>query len=208
MANESDTDDQPDDVTDTDELGDISDEDAERLLADAIDSDSDDDTDERPAKKSDTDLDGLRGEIAKWRGLARKHEKQFKTASARLKEFEDQGKSEAERLQETVQDTRTRAEKAEAALRRREIAEDRAPAHATLAQIKAVAKRLSGDSDEDLEADADELFALLVPEPSKTRTAERPREALKRPRGGSDPDDEPEENDPRKLADLIRAKRI
>lgn len=207
MANESDTDDQPDDVTDTDELGDISDEDAERLLADAVDTDTDEDAD-KPSKKSDTDLDGLRSELSKWKSLARRHEKQFKDASSKLRQHEDANKSEAERLQEAAQEYRTRTEKAEAALRRREIAEDRAPGHATLAQIKAVAKRLSGDSDDDLEADADELFALLAPEPPKARTPERPREALRRPKGGSDPDDEPEENDPRALAALIRAKRI
>jgi len=203
---ESDTDDQNDDV-DTGALDDITDEEAERLLADAVDDDTDD-PDERPKKRSDTDLDGLRNEIAKWKTLARRHEKQYKTASSRLKEFEDANKSESERLQEASQEARTRAEKAEAALRRREIAEERAPEHATLAQIKAVAKRLNGDTNEDLESDADELFALLAPEPPKARTPERPREALKRPKGGSDPEDEPEESDPRKLAAAIRSRRL
>ena len=204
---ESDTDqnDQHDDDHEPDLTGGLSDEDAERLLSDAVDDedDSDDEGDSR-SKRSDKDLTKLQEELLKWRSLARKHERQAKETSGRLKKYEDQNKSEAERLSEAAQESRTRAERAEANLRRREIAEERAPEHATLAQIKAVAKRLSGESDEDLEADADELFALLVPEPPKPRTPSRPKERL---RGGGEPDEEPEETDPRRLADLIRKNR-
>lgn len=201
---ESDTDDQNDqNDVETDELDGISEEDAERLLSDAVDEgdDTDDSGDAKRSERSDTDLDKLRNELTKWRSLARKHEKQYKETSGRLKQYEDQNKSESERLQEAAQESRTRAERAEAMLRRREIAEERAPEHATIAQIKAVAKRLSGDSDEELEADADELFSFLAPEPAKPRTPQKPRERLK---GGGDPDEEPEITDPRQLADAIR----
>lgn len=205
---ESDTDDQNDQHDDDHEpdlTEGLSDEEAERLLADAADSDDEGEDDgSSSGKRSDKDLGRLQSELQKWRSLARKHERQAKDVSGRLKKYEDQNKTEAERLQEAAQESRTRAERAELNLRRREIAEERAPEHATLAQIKAVAKRLSGDSDEDLEADADELFALLVPEPAKPRTPSRPRERL---RGGGEPDEEPEEQDPRKLADLIRKSR-
>ena len=204
---ESDTDqnDQHDDDHEPDLTGGLSDEDAERLLSDAVDDedDSDDEGDSR-SKRSDKDLTKLQEELLKWRSLARKHERQAKETSGRLKKYEDQNKTEAQRLQEAAQESRTRAERAEANLRRREIAEERAPEHATLAQIKAVAKRLAGESDEDMEADADELFSLLAPEPPKPRTPSRPKERL---RGGGEPDEEPEESDPRKLADLIRRNR-
>lgn len=204
----SDTDDQHDDH-ETDLTADLSDEDAAKLLSDEDDdgendSDSDDDSGSSRSKRPDKDREKLQEELLKWRSLARKHEKAAKETSGRLKKYEDQNKSEAERLSEAAQESRMRAEKAEAALRRREIAEDRAPEHATLAQIKAVAKRLSGDDDDALEADADDLFALLAPEPPKPRTSTRPKEKL---RGGGDPDEEPEESDPRKLADLIRKSR-
>jgi hypothetical protein len=208
---QSDTDDQnQQENVETSELDGITDEDAERLLSDAVDdSDSDDENEndsgsDKQSQRSDTDLDKLRGELQKWKSQARKHERQYKETSGRLKQYEDQNKSEAERLQEAAQESRTRAERAETALRRREIAEDRAPEHASLAQIKAVAKRLSGESDEDMEADADELFALLVPEPSKVRTPTRPKERL---RGGGDPEEEPEELDPRKLADMVKSRK-
>jgi seryl-tRNA synthetase len=126
----------------------------------------------------------------------------------KLKKYEDEGKSEAQRLQDAAEEARTRAGKAEAGLQRMQIALDKAPAHATLPQIRAVAKRLAGESEEDMEADAEELFELLAPasatdggdgKSSKT-LAGKPREKL---RGGGDPDDEPEEMNPRKLAELI-----
>jgi hypothetical protein len=179
----------------------ISDEDAERLLSDAVDTDddADDGEDQAPGdsrlKRSDTELDKLRDEATKWRSLARKHERSAKETSAKLRKYEDQNKSEAQRLQEAAEEHRTRAEKAESALRRREIAEERAPAHATLAQIKAVAKRLSGD----------ELFGLLVPAPPKASTPGRPKERL-RP-GNADPEEGETETDPRKLADMVRRNR-
>jgi hypothetical protein len=202
---ESDTDDQQhDDDHEPDLTGELSDEDAERLLDDDADEGDDSGDSSSSRKPADKDLGKLQDELSKWKSLARRHERAYKDASGRLKKHEDKDKSEAERLQEAAQESRTRADRAEANLRRREIAEERAPEHASLAQIKAVAKRLAGESDEDMEADADELFSLLAPEPSKPRTPSRPKERL---RGGGEPDEEPEESDPRKLADLIRKSR-
>lgn len=129
----------------------------------------------------------------------------LKSKAEKLAELEKANQSAEERLSGERDTFKSRAEKAEAALKRREIAEARAPEHATSAQIKAVAKRLAGESDDDLEADADELFALLAPAPeAKPKTPSRPRERL---RGGGDPDDEPEETDPRKLAALVPRRR-
>lgn len=184
---------------------DITDEDAEKLLEDP----PKDDRSTKP-EESAPDSDQL-GEAGKRAIEAMKRErnaarKEAAEARAKAKQYEDANKTESERLQEALVTHQSRAEKAEAALKRREIAELRAPEHATVAQIKAVAKRLAGESDDDLEADADELFALLAPAPAPVpaRTPSRPKEQL---RGGGDPNEEPEETDPRKLAAAIPRRR-
>jgi len=178
---------------------DLSDDEAEQLLADAGDKPNPGPADKRPDDQADDKTD-WKAEAEKWKSLSRQNEKAAKERAAALKKYEDANKSEAQRLEEERDSHRTRAEKAEAALKRREVAEERAPEHATPAQIRAVAKRLAGDTDEELEKDADELFALLAPAPTGSKTASRPKERL---RGGSEPDEDVEETDPRKLAALI-----
>lgn len=179
---------------------DISDEDAQKLL-----NDDPPKADDQPEPSATDDKD-WKAEAEKWRKLSRQNEATAKQRADALKKYEDANKSESERLQEALTTHQSRAEKAEAALKRREVAETRAPEHATVAQIRAVAKRLAGDSDDELEADADELFALLAPAPAPVpaRTPSRPKEQL---RGGGDPNEEPEENDPRKLAARIPRRR-
>ena len=160
----------------------------------------DEQVEQQPQEEPERDLDA---ELQKWKALARKHENNSKAnadAAKKLKELEDAQKSESQRMADALDEHKSRADKAETALKKRQIAEDCAPEHATLAQIKAVAKRVSGDSDEELEADAAELYALLAPEPEKPKVPSRPRENL---RGGGTPDEPPEETDPRKLADAI-----
>lgn len=179
---------------------DISDEDAEKLL-----NDDPPKADDQPEPSATDDKD-WKAEADKWRKLSRQNEATAKQRADALKKYEDANKSESERLQEALTTHQSRADKAEAALKRREIAETRAPEHATAAHIRAVARRLVGDSDDDLEADADELFALLAPAPvpASARTPSRPKEQL---RGGGDPNEEPEETDPRKLAAAIPRRR-
>jgi len=185
----------------------ISDEDAERLLEDPDDADSDTDDDSNDRSSSGKG-DLTDSELRKWKSLARKHEREAKARAAKLREYEDANKSEAQRLADSASEFKTRAEKAESALRRREIAEDRAPAHATPKQIAWVARRIAGESDEDFETDADDLFAQIAPAPAKEsapKTSQRPKERL-RP-GNADPEEDEEETDPRKLADSIRRNR-
>lgn len=182
---------------------DITDDEAEQLLADDAGA-------EKPApprrEPADADQLGDAGKRALNRMKAEKQEAEraARDLQARLKKYEDEGKSESQRLQEERDTHLSRAEKAEAALKRREIAEERAPEHATIAQIKAVAKRLAGDTDEALEADADELFELLAPAPAAAKTTSRPKERLK---GGSEPDEPVDETDPIKLAAAIPRRR-
>lgn len=200
----------------------LADDEAEKLLAAAVDDDEDDaDDDDSEQKRTNTDRD--KGDEAALRDPgkraldAMKRErnaarKELASIRAELKQYADKDKTEAQRLQEARDEAATRAAKAEERHRSLTVAMDRAPEHATLAQVRAVAKRVRGESDEDLEADADELFEMLAPPPAvkeerksdkgDRKVAGRPRERL---RGGGDPDDdEPEESDPRKLADLIR----
>lgn len=207
MADDDTQDDQNEDV-DQDGTPD-DDQDAQRLLADAVD--SDDDTGQQPAdtsKDQDRGDSGQLGDAGKKALDAMKRErnqarKELQAAQQRLKEYDDANKSETQRLQEAAEDYKTRLAEAESTLRRRQVAEDRAPEHATMTQIKAVAKRLQGESDEDLETDADELFGLLAPKPAEppARVPSRPAERM--PRGGGDPDEPPEETDPKKLAAMI-----
>lgn len=177
--------------------------DAEQLLADAV-HDSTDDAGDATNQDEDSDAKHL-GDAGK-RALDRMKQanktqaQELADMKARLKKYEDDGKSESQRLQEDRDTHKSRAEKAEAALMRREIAEDVAPEHATLAQIKAVAKRLFGDDDDALRADAEELFGLIAPAQPKAKTPGKPQERL---RGGADPDTPAEETDPRKLAAQI-----
>lgn len=125
-------------------------------------------------------------------------------AQAELKKYTDRDKTDTERLTEAAEDAKSRASKAETTLRQLTTAMERAPEGATLAQIRAVAKRLTGDTEEDMEADADELFQLLAPK-STTDDEKRPPAGRPKPdlKGGGNPEDEPEEMDPRKLAALI-----
>jgi hypothetical protein len=191
------------DKVDTSELDGIDDNEAEQLLADAVNADGnagekDTDGGSEPAKD-------WAAEAKKWRDLSRKNEKSFKDTAAKLKKYEDEGKSELQRLQEERDQLRESSAKSASETRAMRVAMDRAPEHATLAQVRAVAKRVRGDDDDEIEQDADELFALLAPESKAApKTPSRPKERLK---GGSEPDEAPEETDPRKLAALVPRRR-
>ena len=202
MADDQNTTGQNDDASEVDELDDS---DAEALLADAVSADdSGDDSDAGDQQGTDRSDSGGLGDAGK-RTLdaLRRERKQARDEAAqlkaKLKEYEDADKSESQRLQDQLAEHQQRASTAEQALRRREIAEAQAPEHATVSQIKAVAKRLSGDDDDALEADAGELYELIAPAPT-SKTPQRPQERL---RGGGDPEEPPEETDPAKLAALV-----
>lgn len=179
---------------------DLTDDEAKQLLADG------DDEDQRPEqpKASATDPTDWKAEAEKWKRLSRKNETAAKTTAEKLKQYEDANKSEYQHIEERATTAETRAAKAESSAKALQIAMDRAPEHATLAQVRAVAKRVRGDDEDALEQDADELFALLAPESKAPKTPARPKERLK---GGSEPDEEPEETDPRKLAAMVPRRR-
>jgi hypothetical protein len=187
---------------------------AEEALSELLDDEESEEDDVEEAESEDTQGDAKQlGDAGKRALDAMKKErnsarKELNDVRAKLKDYEDKDKSESQRLQEAAEDAKSRAQKAETLYQRFQVAMDRAPDHASLTQIRAVAKRLSGESEEDLESDADELYELVAPAPAaepdeadtKRSLPSKPRENL---RGGGDPEDEPEETDPDKLADLI-----
>ena len=122
-------------------------------------------------------------------------EKRAKDLEARIKEFEDKDKTEAQKAADAKAEADKRAETAEAKALRLEVAFEKG-------LTPKQAKRLTGSTREELEADADELLEDFKPSDDKDRKppTTRPRERL---RGGTDPDDEPEETDPAKLAASI-----
>lgn len=113
----------------------------------------------------------------------------------RLKELEDRDKTDLQRATESAQAAASRADKAEHELLRVRVAADKG---LTLAQ----ARRLVGDNEADLRADADALLDDL--KPSGGAATRKPQEDL---RGGSEPDEPVVELDPIKLAEQIRSAR-
>ncbi|MFA5517430.1 MAG: hypothetical protein WDA20_14220 [Desulfuromonadales bacterium] len=151
-------------------------------------------TDEPDADQPDRDW---QAEATKWKALARKHEKAAKDnadAARRLAEIEQSGKSEQERLAEARQAAEERAATAE-----HEAARLRVAIRKGLTDVQA--RRLVGNTEEELEADADELLITFRPaQASDTDLPSRPRERL---RPGARPEATPDETDPAKLVEAI-----
>jgi uncharacterized membrane protein YqiK len=139
-------------------------------------------------------------EVAKWKALSRKHEAQAKAnaeAARRLKELEDADKSEVTKLNE-----RTVAAEKLAAEAQRELLRLRVASRKGLTEAQA--KRLVGETEEELEADAEELLESFgAPKKSATDNSREPTRPKERLRPGAAPDDEPDETDPRKLAAAV-----
>lgn len=134
--------------------------------------------------KPDTDDlgDGGKKALDAERKARRDAEKKAKDLEGRLKAIEDKDKSEVERLND--ENATLKKDLADATLSRDrfKVALDKG---LTLTQ----AKRLVGDTEDDLSADADELIADLGAKPGDERkppTGGRPTEDLKP--GGGDPD--------------------
>lgn len=141
-------------------------------------------------------------EVAKWRAMARKHESRMKAlginspeeaeelrkAAKRLKEIEEANKTELDKAKDGQTAAERRAIEAESRYLRMEVATEKG---LSLAQ----AKRLVGNTREELEADADELLEAFKAEGGESRN--KPATGL---RSRAVPGAEPEDNDPTKLA--------
>jgi hypothetical protein len=137
-------------------------------------------------------------EAAKWKALARKHEaaaKKGQEAQRRLADLENSNKTELEKATESAKSWQARAEAAELAMLKAEVA-------ARKGLSPAQAKRLQGSTEEELEADADELAEAFKAEDKNGHRADRhpPKPRL---RPGAVPDARPTERDPKKLAEMI-----
>ena len=151
-----------------------------------------------------------RSEAEKWKALARKHEQQAKDNLAELEKLraaQDSSKSDMDKLKESIAELNKRAERAE-----------REALVAKVAQAKklpaAIANRLSGSTQEELEEDADTLIKELgladkdepddksPDEPEPRRGLGRPKEALK-PGASNEGDDTP---DYEKIAERIASR--
>ncbi|MGE0133754.1 MAG: hypothetical protein AB7L91_06325 [Dehalococcoidia bacterium] len=121
--------------------------------------------DQQPEDQPDAGGDGAAGsgepdwkaEAEKWKGHARKHEaeaKRLRPAAERLKEIEESQKSESEKQAEALREAQGKAAAAE-----RELIRTRVALRKGLSE--SMAKRLQGDTEEEIEADADELLSSL-----------------------------------------------
>lgn len=165
-----------------------------------------DNDDQNPDAPADTDdapkpeqSGGNADDTAKWKALARKHEKESKALADRLRELEDKDKSEVERLTEQVASLTNERDSALSRADRIEVAVSKSLDEDKAKRITSAAKRLTGTTREELEADADEfLTAFALPnEPPRPTPSGKPQEQLKP--GNNDPDAPVEETDVRKL---------
>lgn len=160
--------------------------------------------DEKDTEATDDTAKEGQSEVEKWKALARKHERDAKAKGKKLSEIEDGNKSEIQRATDAKTAAEKRAEEAERKAQRLEVALDKAPEGMSLAQVRKLAKRLDGTTQEELEADATELFEDFAPkakEPDDDDTTQRrPKERLK---PGAAPKAEPEEDDPKALASQV-----
>jgi hypothetical protein len=142
-------------------------------------------TDPKTPAKPETDL---AAEVEKWKALSRKNEEQAKAnaeAARRLAELEESQKTDQQKLADTNKALEDRARKAELESCRMRVAIRKG---LTEAQVK----RLLGTTEEELEADADELVAAFKgaePEATPPATGGRPKEKL---RPGAVPEAEPD----------------
>lgn len=141
----------------------------------------------------------------------RKRLKELEPLAAKAKELEDASKSDIERATSEAQQHLARADKAEGELLRLRVAIRKG-------LTETQAKRLVGSTEDELEADADDLMASFQPRkadpepdldpepaeaPARADQRRRPTERL-RPGAVPDADTEPEETDPRALAALVK----
>jgi hypothetical protein len=109
---------------------------------------------EATATEATEDQGQTEDELAKWKSMARKHEKEAKQVKDRLAELENAGKSETEKLSTRLSDIEKKYSEADKRAMRLEVALEKG-------LPKKLALRLQGDSQEEMEADADDLLATL-----------------------------------------------
>ena len=137
------------------------------------------------------------------RKARREAEKQAKDLADRLKTLEDKDKSEVEKLTEQVASLTKERDSAVQRADRLEVAVVKSLDEDKAKRITTAAKRLTGSTREELEADADEFLSTFATSdtPQRTPLPGKPREDLKP--GGGDPDKPVEETDVRKIGERM-----
>lgn len=149
------------------------------------------------ADGTDDSNDAPSTDDASWQQKVAKANREAAALRRRLKDIEDKDKSESQRATEAAQEAVARAEKAERELLRLTIASEKG-------LTPKQARRLTGDTEDELRADADDLVAEFgtTTSTSSNPQTRKPAEAL---RGGTEPDEPAIELDPDKLAAAITA---
>lgn len=183
------------------------DTDAEDMLADAVENDGGSQEDQ--GKQLDPDAKAKINKANREAAGLRKRLKELEPLAAKLQELEDAKKSDLEKANERVSGLESRATSAEQRALQLEVALDKAPEGMPVAKVRALAKRLSGSTQEELEADAEELFAQFAAttngDGGDAKAGGRPKEKLRGvPLPGGDKVQLDEETDPRKLAERIK----
>jgi hypothetical protein len=174
---------------------------ASNMLADAVDNVGGD-----QGGDGVPDIDKMREQLSKANKEAAKHRKRVKELEPLADEAQklrDSQKSELEKLTEQLQAAQAESTAATAAQLRIDVALEKAPDGMSKEQIRKLSKRLTGSNREELEEDAEELFAEFAPAEGTgdTSPGQRPKEALgKVPLPNSDKIQLEDERDPRKLA--------
>ncbi len=119
---------------------------------------------------------------------------EYKRKAEEFDKLAESQKTEAQKLQDAATLAQRNATEAEQRAMRLEVAMEKG---LTTAQ----AKRLVGATKEELEADADELLESFKPADGGRRGP--PARGSEKLRGGTDPTEEAEETDPRKLAAMV-----
>lgn len=136
--------------------------------------------------EEETDVAKLQAEVVKWKGLSRKNEtraKENKAAADELKELKDKQLTAEQKAAQDKKDSDDRAAKAE-----KETLRLRVAMRMGLSDVQA--RRLVGETEEELEADAKDLLATFKPvkddeeEEEGNGTTRTPRETI-RPRSGT-----------------------
>lgn len=161
------------------------------MTADTDTSATDDKPNDDKAETADDKKPERTGDVVAMEAALKKANKEAADARKKLKDLEDKDKSETDRAKSAEAEAVTRAEKAEAKALRLEVATAKGLSAAQ-------AKRLVGTTQEELEADADEILESFAP--ATTTTAPPSRKPNADLKGGTDPTEEATETDPAKLA--------
>jgi len=147
---------------------------------------------------ADKELD-YKAETEKWKALSRKHEGQAKAnaeAAKKLAEMEEADKTELQKAVDKALAADKAAASAQGELLRLRIAMRKG-------LTEAQAKRLVGETEEEIEADAKDLLESFSQKKDAGQDGSTPTRPKERLRSGAVPDEEPDEMDPQKLAAAV-----